>query len=512
MSIENTKITITATLAVGKPGKFVIVAANSVGELHRDIINLNSEHSRKRFITETLREAYKGQSEESQPAGVRDDLRQQILALARVPPGAPEPLASAAKPVVDDPRVEELAKMPEHARAAAESLLRDPKLLEHVSNDITSLGVVGENNNKLILYLVGTSTQLPRPLAAIVRGASSSGKSFLTEKVASLFPPEVVLYATSLTTNALYYFPSGALRHQWIVAGERSRIQDDDKAEATRALREMIEGGKLSKAVPMKEGDRIVTAVIKQEGPIAYSETTTLSHIDEEDANRCLLLNTDEGQSQTERILAATAEAATGRDRPNVDHIRTMHYAIQRMIPRTDVVIPFAEVLADFYPGERIEGRRDFRHLLQLVKASALLFFKQRNRDTNGRVIATLNDYAVAERLARGPLGVATGGISDGARFYLVQLREKFGEDNFSTSQAKKLGSASRRTLTNRLHELNATGAVEQTEPPKGNVPAKWKLTGVTPKVDASILPTVEQMREAFEQYQHADKPQLQIT
>jgi hypothetical protein len=179
--------------------------------------------------------------------------------------------------------------MPEDIRAEAAALLSDLNLLVRITADLRFVGIVGEESNGLILYLTGTSSQLARPLSVIVRGASSSGKSFLCERVGRLFPPEVVLVATDLTTNALYYFEPGKLRHRLVVSGERSRIDDDERAEATRALREMIEAGELSKGVPMKDGEgRLVTRVIKQPGPISHVETTTLGTIFQEDANRCL--------------------------------------------------------------------------------------------------------------------------------------------------------------------------------------------------------------------------------
>jgi hypothetical protein len=377
--------------------------------------------------------------------------------------------------------------------------------LNRVSKDIGTLGIAGEKKNRLLLYLVGISAQLPRPLAVIIRGASSSGKSFLAEQVSRLCPPEVVVRATSLTTNALYYFPPNSLRHRWVVAGERPRRIDDEAAEATRALREMIESGRLSKAVPMKDGDQYITHQIDQEGPIAYSESTTAAHIDEEDANRCLLLTTDEGEKQTRRIIEATAAAATGADATDVGRLIAVHHALQRMIPRVDVVLPYAQALGGGYPTERLESRRDFRHLLQLVKAVTLLHFRQRDRDSLDRVVATLDDYAAAEWLAREPLGAAACGLTRGAREMLDVLRELFGAAEFATTQIKQLIGASPRTNENRLLELNKVGAVEQTQQPKGRVPAKWKLTGRDPGSGEGVLPTVEQVREAFDRCERTD-------
>ena len=81
-------------------------------------------------------------------------------------------------------------------------------------------------------------------------------------------------------------------------------------------LREMIESGRLSRGVPVREGGRVVTRVIERDGPIAYSESTTAASVDEEDANRCLILTTDEGQGQTRRILRAPRRRPRGEPGP----------------------------------------------------------------------------------------------------------------------------------------------------------------------------------------------------
>src|SRR5439155_8080532 len=134
------------------------------------------------------------------------------------------------------------------------------------------------------------------------------GKSYLIEKTASTFPPESVIYATQMTPQALFHMRPCTLVHQFVVAGERSRSEDDDRAEATRALREMLSAGKLSKLMPMRgEGNQIETRLIEQDGPIAYIESTTLTKVDDEDANRCIMLHTDEQPAQTRRIIRQLA-------------------------------------------------------------------------------------------------------------------------------------------------------------------------------------------------------------
>ena len=491
-TVINGKIALSVTPAAGRPGRFLAIASRpGASELHRDTIDFNSATSRTRFVAAAMRAAYPGGGD-AIDQDVRAALERRLLDIAAEPPKQTE-LPRETEPEAEDPRVAALAEMPDDVRADAEALLQDPNLLRRVSDDIRASGVVGEKKLALAIYLVGVSAQLPKPLAAIVRGPSSTGKSFLIERVSTLFPREVLVPATSLTQNALFYFQAGALRHRWIVAGERSRAEDDEQAEATRALREMIETGRLSKAVPTKEDERIVTRVIEQEGPIAYVETTTLRRIFEEDANRCLIFSTDERSDQTRRILAVTAAQAAGQGRPDLDRVWAVHHAVQRMLPRVDVIVSFGDAVAAMFPVARVESRRSFRHLMQIVKATALLHSDSNAGPSMGRVVASIVDYQIAAKLGA-PAGVAHGGLSAGTRRFFLALAPQY-PNEFSSNDARVLGGESRSTTHSRLDQLEAAGLVEKTSTHRGNQPTLWKLTGAHPESETGGLPTVDQVR-----------------
>ena len=178
----------------------------------------------------------------------------------------------------------------------------------------------------------------------------------------------------------------------------------------------MLESQVLRKLVTITTDGVPETITIVQRGPIAFIESTTNADIFEEDRNRCLSLYTDESPEQTRAILQLTARRAAGELGGDVSRVVTVHHAVQRLIPRCDVIIPFAMEIEREYPDHRVDARRAFRHLLQTVKAVALLHFLQRERDASGNVIATRDDYRIAVDLAEVPLAVAVGALSSGAR------------------------------------------------------------------------------------------------
>lgn len=394
-----------------------------------------------------------------------------------------------------------LAKMPKAVQAEAREMLEDGNLLERIVGDVAALGVAGERDLIATVYLVGVSRLLPSPLAAIVQGPSSSGKSYIVQQVSKLFPSETVIHATQQTPNSLFYMPPGSLSHRFIVAGERSRAEKDEAAEATRALREMLSSGKLSKLVAMKAHGQIESRLVEQDGPISYVETTTLTNIFDEDANRCILLTTDERCKQTRRIIAKVSTSHTN-DMPGIaDRIIFRHHAVQRTLQQRQVVIPYAKRLGELFDSERVEARRAFPQLLAMIQASALLHQFQRKVDADGRLLANEDDYQLARRLLAKPFHrLLGGGLSDPARRYFDHLHSWAGEATFSTTEAyeKVRHQFGRKSVGGWLNELADAGLVEQVEPHSGNKPATWRLTGKEPADAANECTTLPTVNELF--------------
>jgi hypothetical protein len=392
-------------------------------------------------------------------------------------------------------------------KAEAAELLESPCLWKRILGAIAEAGVVGEYDLAGCVYAIGTSRLLPKPLAGIIRGPSSSGKSFIVNKVASLFPDECLVRANQMTPQALFHMKPGSLVHKWIVAGERSRREDDEAAEATRALREMLSEGRLVKQMATKApAGGIETIEIRQDGPIAFTETTTLANVFDEDANRALMMVTDERKEQTANIISATAQRAAGMGTPDLVRICAVHFAMQRMLPICDVIVPFAVAVGKLF-NHRLEARREFPRLLQLTKAIALLHYRQRERDGD-RLVATLDDYEIAEELARAPLTAAASGVGEGAKRFLAALKENFpgaalltsdsGYKPFTSSEARAIGTSSRRTIESWLSELNGAGLLEQVEASKGKIPAKWRITTPTAGAVKEGPPSRKQVEEVL--------------
>ena len=68
--------------------------------------------------------------------------------------------------------------------------LKDPELFSQILVDFETVGITGEDANKLMGYLSATSRKLDEPLSIMVQSRSAAGKSTLQDAVLSLIPEE----------------------------------------------------------------------------------------------------------------------------------------------------------------------------------------------------------------------------------------------------------------------------------------------------------------------------------
>jgi hypothetical protein len=373
--------------SVGK-GKFVLLLKGNDGQVkHSDEMRPALERDRDRFIKRVA---------DVFPSVDTERIREKLLELADLPP------APGSGPDRDMQQVPQDA--PQDLEAALEAL-GSGDLLDQIRADLQARGLACDLDVALIVYLGLTSRLLPSPVCVFTQGPSSTGKSFITSVVAGLMPPEAVFDVHGITPNALHYMDD-RLVHSALLTGEWCR--EDDQSEngvKTQALRQLISEGRISKLFTNTETGRPEAEQATTEGPVAVCATSTLpmSRIFEEDENRFLFVHTDESEAATRLVLDRKAAIAAGASDAGdvLERIARRHHAMQRWIGRhaDDVVVPFATRLAKQFPADQPRRRRDLDKVLSLVRSSALLHLRQRERDDRGRILASIEDYRLVHRL-----------------------------------------------------------------------------------------------------------------
>ena len=364
--------------------------------------------------------------------------------------------------------------------------LTDECLIPTIEQDIAAVGLVGERDKGLLLYLAYSSRKLDDPLSVIVRGPSGSGKDEIQRKPAKLMPPEEVIEVTSLTANALYYNEQGWLEHKVLLGGERSHREDPEQRDKTAALRQMLS----QKYIVKVTVDDLKTKRIQQNGPVVYTETTTMDSIFKEDSNRCFQVNTDDSPELTRAVKQSVAgrfeDADTGAG--GLEKIIEWHQGLQRALEPVGVQIPFARKLAEGMPDGRIEVRRTITQVLALVEVITYLHQHWRERAGDGRLIATAYDYSIARRLLVEPLHAVIGLGSKKFKTY-AELMKQLTRKEFDSNQALKL-FANKVSRDRALKSLAQLGILKCTRKGKSHQPARWRRTGKS--LDEMVLPSMD--------------------
>jgi DNA-binding transcriptional ArsR family regulator len=166
---------------------------------------------------------------------------------------------------------------------------------------------------------------------------------------------------------------------------------------ATYLMRSLLSEGRVRYETVEKTSEGMKPRLIEREGPTGLIVTTTAVKLHPENETRLLSLTVTDTQDQTRAVMAALAEEA-GDAGPNFEPWHALQVWLESA--EHSVSIPYPKILAELIPPVAVRLRRDFGALLNLIRAHALLHQASRDRDAEGRIIATIEeDYAVVREL-----------------------------------------------------------------------------------------------------------------
>ena len=248
--------------------------------------------------------------------------------------------------------------------------LKRKDLLGKTNELIGKSGVIGEQTNRLLMYLIFTSRKTNNPLHCISLGSSGVGKTHLQSKVAELIPEEDKIEMTVLSANAFYYFNRTELQHKLIL------IEDLDGAESVLyPLRELQTKKRITKTVVHKDTKGTTKTIhLTVEGPVSVAGCTTQESIYEDNSNRSFLLYIDESAEQDIRIMNYQRLISAGKINEDQEYkSREILKDVQRVLKPIKVINPYAEHLE--LPQSVFKPRRTNSHYLQFIEA--ITFYKQ---------------------------------------------------------------------------------------------------------------------------------------
>jgi predicted transcriptional regulator len=270
-------------------------------------------------------------------------------------------------------------------------LLRSANFFNEFLRALKEVGLVGEEQNALVLLIVVVSRILPRPLNAFVKGRSSGGKNWLLTRVLSLTLRSAVAEITSASDRAWNYSGSD-FRHKVVY------IQEQNEAAGTiDPIRLLISEGKLIRIVTRFEGGKRVAKKYVARGPVAAISTSTKNRLKIDDENRHVSIWIDESPEQTRRI----AEAYTQTGEPFSRKERRVWHGVHSLLEKkigTKVVFPawFAEIAKRLLVDD-LRVRRYYPAFAEACRTVALIrsFQPDRKPSKHGELVVDFADFAI---------------------------------------------------------------------------------------------------------------------
>lgn len=397
-----------------------------------------------------------------------------------------EAARAAAIPLRDELKKALRERREQAARDAAE-LIHTPDILARFTTDIRRRGLVGEERSARITYLVTTTRVLDRPTSEVVKGVSSAGKSFVVEETLKFFPESAYYALSGMSEHALAY-GTEPLSHRVLVLYEAAGMGGDF---ATYLLRSLLSEGRVRYETVVKTSEGMEPRLIEREGPTGLIVTTTALSLHPENETRMLTVPISDTAEQTAAVLRALAADSS----EPVDF--AAWHALQEWIATgpNKVAIPFAPQLASMIPAVAVRLRRDFGAILNLIRAHAVLHQATRELGEDGRIVATVADYAAVHSLVADLVSDQIGATVPATMRETVDtvasLTGDDGETTFSAvaKQLKLDLSAGQR----RVRSAISKGYVRNLEDRRGR-PARLVLGDPLPG-DIELLPTPERLQ-----------------
>lgn len=360
-----------------------------------------------------------------------------------------------------------LYEMSEAEKAEATAFLKDKNLIQNTLNGIEKSGLVGEQNNGLLLFLLYLSRFFDEPLHAIIFGKSGSGKTYLQTKVSECLPEESVRTITSLTENTLYYSAKDFWKHKVLLIEDLEGVYN-----AFLPLREFMSKQSITKLTTDKDAKgNNVQKILTVEGPICVSGATTMESIYEDNANRSYLLHVDESSEHLGEVLQFQRKQQAGLINETAQNsVRLVLKNSQRLLKQVKVINRYATDLV--IPECVFKKLRTNMHYLRLIEIITFYHQGQRqwkkNPNNEYYIETSLTDIEWANYLVKDTLLRKSDELSGQLRDFFEstkKLLRKRGKENhsFYAKEIRELFRMNPMRVNRYLNDLEMRGYVKQT-------------------------------------------------
>lgn len=308
---------------------------------------------------------------------------------------------------------------------SATDFLQQKDLLKSLNQLIEKAGIIGEENSRLLLFLITISYLNKNPLHGIVQGSSGSGKTHIISRIADLMPQEDVLRFTRITESSLYNWGEFDLFQKIIIIEDLDGLKED----ALYALREFISNQVLRSSVTIKDkkgNNKSSHKIVK--GQFSSLSATTKGETYEDNMSRSFLLAVDESKEQTQRIINYQNQRNAGEiNRNEQEKAIGFVQKLVRNLKHYEVINPFATKLN---LPEKVHKIRRLNEMYQAV-IKQVTFINQYQREIrDGYLITEIEDIEQATEVLFESIVLKVDELDGSLRQFYERLKKYVKNEN----------------------------------------------------------------------------------
>lgn len=349
-------------------------------------------------------------------------------------------------------------------KTKALELLKSKNLANQVISKLNTTGIIGEDENALILFLALSSYKFSNPFSVLCQAKSGIGKSYILQKLSECMPNGSYSFHTQLSVNALYYFDSNDIQ------GKALLIEDIEWTnQMLSPLSTLQSQGRLVKTRATKNKDGLIHSTsFEVTGKLCMVACAYPDKNLETIGLPFLCVNLNHSEDQDNLIMEYQKRSREGLVK--ADDVRTTQHLLRCMIATLEnisIINPYATFIQ--LPKETPYPRKSLLLLLNFIDVITYFFQYQReqyiDKDTGEVFIKTHpDDIELAFMLLKTNLFKTNDELSmNTRRFYewLCVFIKKANTNQFTALDVKKTSAIHSRTLNRYLYELKSCNYIQ---------------------------------------------------
>jgi len=272
-----------------------------------------------------------------------------------------------------------------NSKEKLEELAKIENILDEVVR-LYSPKIKGEENNIKFLFCACISKNLPRKYRShvIITSQSSGGKSNLVNTILEPFKEDVLDFTeyTSAFLNRSQSDMDGL-----IFKMEQMEKTNDKKQVSLASMKFLLSEGKMRIGlVDKNEKGQNTPKTLEVNGIPVFISTSTNYNMDPETINRTFLMQVDETEEQTKRIITHVLNEYSSINygtewETNLQKLYEISQIYKEVSKQfKGIYIPFGDKISDIIPSINLTMRRDLKKILNLTCVIAFLNFTKRQK------------------------------------------------------------------------------------------------------------------------------------